>query len=413
MNFVGGILLNSVNNTVTADVLYRHFAEIISLMKLSFDGGVAERKDDIDYKLVFTLAKKHKVVTTIFFSLSNALNADEKNMFLSEFAVVTNQLTMQKECMDRVFSRFESEGIDYMPFKGYFIREMYPEGVMRFSSDVDFLHRQCDRKRVDEILEESGFSFVSADANHRAYRLGVVKTEAHTSLISGYPDIMEYYENVLDRAVRKSHMLRLADEDEYVFGIVHAMKHFLTGSLGIRSISDIYFFRKKENFDSGYVYGELEKLGLSKFCKKLESLSEKWFCKGITDSPDDFEAAVLDSGTVTNTLLSSSYYVYLAPKSGNRFTSAIRRYFMPLSEMRKKYPRLEKMPFLLPFYRVKRVFDAGKNGNLKTVAEDFSASDPQNAEKVRRLFVDAGLGNYIKNGGAENVTEEIKTNDDV
>ena len=71
---------------------------------------------------------------------------------------------------------------------------------------------------------------------------------------------------------------RLSDEDFYVFLIAHIAKHYRFGGTGIRSLLDLYVYEKSlTDLDFKYIEGELEKIGLLVFYKKINAITFNWY----------------------------------------------------------------------------------------------------------------------------------------
>ena len=55
---------------------------------------------------------------------------------------------MQQLELENVMAHFEKEGIDYVPLKGWIIKNLYPKPDMRSMCDVDILIRDEDKKKI-------------------------------------------------------------------------------------------------------------------------------------------------------------------------------------------------------------------------------------------------------------------------
>lgn len=319
----------------------------------------------------------------------------------AHFLSAVGQQMKQEHYQELIFDKFEAEKIDYLPMKGSIFRELYPHKEMRVSCDVDMLFEENSIERVRKVLSETGFEMKSdaKGGNHDLWQLDEITIEPHIAIMRGtnycqyFSDIWQKTYAVAEGGCRR----RLSDEDTYLTHIAHMGKHFIAGGCGVKAVSDVYLYRKKfPNLDDEYLDGELKKLGLYKFSKKMEKLSRCWFNDEVFD--DDTEALtdyILDGGVYGTAKQSSVLKVGVNSENVKQAKRKyfLRRAFPPVKELKIGYPVLEKAPVLLPFIWVIRWFTAlfTRFGNVKSNFRTFkgmTAEDVAKAKKIAKIVED-------------------------
>ncbi len=326
--------------------------------------------EDLSLKVLFDFAKMHSVEALVYHGLSQ-LNMQKDDPVWQHWEnradMLVTQSVVQLAERDVLFVLLPSAGINILPVKGCWLKELYPEIDYRQMSDLDILIQPDHEEKARKIMVQQGyFPEEDAAANHDGYKktpyMGV---ELHHSLLPredpGYP----YYEDVWQRAQPVADhpgVFRLSPEDEYIYYMLHLRKHVLYAGTGIRSFLDSVVYRSvKTGMDQNYLHREYETLGITEFVRQVETLSDCWFVKGW-DTPDDLkamEASVFAAGTYgTETKLfqnelhrfQTSFKNPLAVKS----LYLLHCLFLPLKDMQELYPVLRKAPVLLPLLWVWR-----------------------------------------------------------
>lgn len=94
-------------------------------------------------------------------------------------------------------------------------------------------------------------------------------------------DTEQYYLDAISHTERtqKEYTLCFAKDYHLIYLFVHAAKHFQGAGYGVRGVLDFSVFLKKYQMelDWEYIWGELEKLGLTTFARVILSLCQEWF----------------------------------------------------------------------------------------------------------------------------------------
>lgn len=313
---------------------------------------------------LYAFAKLHNVEAMVFHGLEQ-LDVDENDATFQNWsnraAMLLTQSIVQLTERDTLFSALTEAGIDLLPVKGCWMKELYPEIDYRQMSDLDMLIPADQAQKAKKIMLELGYSTETFEDSpcHAGYmKPPYTEVELHIALLE---DDNGYYSDVWNRAVPAAQLprlYRLSTEDEYIFYLLHLNKHLVDAGTGIRSILDSVIYRRAyPNMDRAYLRQELEKLQLWDLAQKIETLADCWFTSGepLSDELEDLALFILSAGsygTIENRSrqrLEKLQQTYKNPLIRGIVYWIIRT-CRPLKEMQQSYPILRKLPVLLPFF---------------------------------------------------------------
>lgn len=281
-------------------------------------------------------------------------------------------------------------GIDFLPMKGIVIRELYPVREMRSSNDIDIYYDKTKRDKVRTIMSELGYEMYHSDANHDEYLKGEINIEMHHNLCMQIDIIDKYYSDLWQRLEKyDGHEHRFSVSDEYIYAVFHAMKHFKFGGIDARPILDMYILEKTGRLDFGYIEKELEKIELVKFGTSMRELASAWMeGRELTDEQSLLCEFILLGGYGDVTAL-----VQGAGEGSSKARYLVKRVFPSFRYMKEKYPSLEKVPYALPFYYVKRIFDFSLHESDRAAKEKsiLTKDSKDKQKKLREIFDITGL----------------------
>lgn len=205
------------------------------------------------------------------------------------------QIRFDVEC-EKIIKELENQKLAYLMLKGKNISKYYPQAGMRWMSDQDILcgYVQADRnggyrrkgktgpeiqywekRTCDAIqlaMEKCGFSLKEKGACHDSYiKQPMFKFEMHYQLfLESFDEIKAwYYKNPWKRAIsdeKRPYRYYYSKEDEYIYFVTHAYKHFSRSGSGIRTLTDIYVYIKNNtSMDWKYISSQLKILELEDF----------------------------------------------------------------------------------------------------------------------------------------------------
>lgn len=367
---------------------------IIILIKSLFNQTKPEEKpDDISFSDIYSMAKNHHILNMCFYAIDRLENKPEETFYLKwrdQVKVSSAQSMVQLLERDHVLKTLRLAEIDCLPLKGCFIKAMYPKADFREMADLDILIRRESQEKVRKIMEELEYNTYLYDKGvHDVYKKPpFMDVEMHLALFDQERIDLLRLDNgklkiVADPwscAIQTSlpYVYAFSPEDTYLFLILHLKKHFSGSGIGIRQFVDIWVYRQKYKLDQEYIYNALKDTEVLSFCKDTENLINAWFEEGeMTEELEEMQAYIFSSGVYGN-MFNHIFNRLTDIEKDNRHTPAafryvLRRTFLPLKDMKKIYPSLEKYPALLPLTWIHRL-----------VVKTFSKNSP--ALKELRIF---------------------------
>lgn len=349
-----------------------------------------EKPDEITWEAVIDFAKKQTVLNLISYACETLKNKPEGDTmkYLREFrkqkiVVEAEQEIEAEDAMDKL----EAMGIRHMPLKGYIVKNLYPSPDMRTMGDIDLL---IEDSRMQDVIDEfmsDGFKFFGNGDLHCNLVRGNAHFEFHRALVNAsYKNLTAYFGDGFARAVRTdgySYRYELSREDLYIFLIAHLAKHYRYGGTGIRTVLDLYVYRKAiPDLDTEYIYRETEKIGLDKFQRKAEKIADDWFGGSFDGTFDSVSGYIISGGVygthdrnLVNEMINSNDNMALG-----KFKSIMSMVFPNYQLMSEWFPVLKKYKFLLPVFWIVRWFKSltNKNGSLKktlTISSEIINAD--------------------------------------
>ena len=133
--------------------------DMIYLAACAVNGKVpkAERVADMSLDDLLYVCKKHSMTAVCAYALESAGIKNDQFKQEKEKAIRKNILLDAER--SRLFSRFEEEGIWYIPLKGAILKDWYPALGMRQMSDNDIYFDMSRRDDSRRIMKELGFTF--------------------------------------------------------------------------------------------------------------------------------------------------------------------------------------------------------------------------------------------------------------
>lgn len=319
---------------------------------------------------LFSFSRSHSIEALVYRGVRIRMPEGEdsvRKQWEDRVNLLLAQSIVQLQERDDIIRRLTAAGIDLMPMKGCWLKERYPEIGDRQMSDLDMLIHPEDAALAERSLLSMGYQKVDVCFNHTSYlKPPYTMLELHVTLLPDTDEHTDYYRNIWEKAMPVEGTPRLyamRPEDEYLFYFVHLNKHLAEGGSGIRSILDHWVYsRCFPDMNSAYLGKELETLGLSELAQQVRELSRCWFETGqaIDQSLLPLAQAVCGAGTYgslqtrTRQRMERLREKYRNPVT-RFFAYCLPRFFRPLSEMKRRYPILEKTPVLLPVFWVVRI----------------------------------------------------------
>lgn len=356
------------------------YLELIGIIRHVLTGEPLS--DGKHWESVIPLASAHSLIGFVYrATVGNQDVAPEmlEQVEAAYFTAVGTQVR-QDHYASELFGALRERQIPYMPLKGYCLRKMYPQANWRMAQDLDILVEEEARETVEEILRPFGFP------RERQGTTDVyVLDRVHINVYSELPeeDIMKADgETLRDSLVTEDGIeYRFTDAAQYAALLSRMCRSFGTGEgIGIRSVLDLYMCRAALSVSElDAVHAWVRERGISRFADMVEALADVWFGDGAcTNDLMLLGSFIAANGTVIGT----------AGAEGTTKTGRLRRMFPRYATMRRKYPVLKYLPFLLPLFWVARWFSLPFS---KKAAESVTATEERREKMLARVRELTGL----------------------
>lgn len=364
-------------------------SELIALLK---DARLDRTSESIklDYQKLFDLANQHQISALIYNQIYNFddFPEDIKQRWKRDALKINAFQTRKTMKFLQVYRQFLKQGLKVLIVKGLVCRSLYPQPDNRQSNDEDLYVRKEEYGAVKDILLKNNFTVVSESDDVTTFidPVSGLSIELHTALFSleskAYGNYQRYFDQAFDKCIVHSidgvDVYSLEYTQHLLFLILHFVKHFFHGGVGIRQVVDIVMYSEAygDKVDWDRLYDILKDLNIyvlivNLFALALDQLEFDYtkirVPEGIdkSDYQDLFED-IMDAGIFGQ---SSSERIHSATITLNTIsdgkTSVLKSIFPSLKEMQEKYKYLNKYPVLLPFAYLSRIVNYKKNNSSK------------------------------------------------
>ncbi len=375
---------------------------LISLLSSFVKEDYSEISGPVDVFALMKLAKIHNAEGIAAYALLQSKNdlSDRQKMYLEKKTVnAFSHMVMKNEQMKAFDAILRENHIDYVPFKGYVIKDYYPVPALRTSGDVDLLIRKEDRERCHKALKKD-FEVKTDWEPVYTYTRSVSVFEVHTELldtdISRDMKCRDYFrDHLAENIIQTGDTYSFRKEFHFAYLITHIAKHVSGSGAGIRMYMDLaLMIRREPDMDWELVRTILSDAGLTHFADCALSLVNACFDTEIPFAirmmkPEDLDAFIAytmeagvfgyrnrDAGAVEM----SSHRKNTANSRGQQI---VRRLFPSAETIAPRYTYLQKHKWLLPAAWVHRlVKTAGTAGKHLDEAKNIVNAD---SEEIKRL----------------------------
>ncbi|MEG2318799.1 MAG: nucleotidyltransferase family protein, partial [Rikenellaceae bacterium] len=222
------------------------------------------------WKEVFHLANVNAVVALTFEAISKLPKEKmpPQNVFMMWLAIAEQKKEHNRRCLEvlsEVICVFEANEVKYAVLKGLGVANDYPDFVLRDGGDIDLLIPTCD-ERADELLLKMGGKVTSridlrVGITYKGVYLQIHHTPTHYKKSNDYLKSIYDFQSVdiggVDVVIPKPQFMIL-------HLLLHIDRHLKVSGIGLRHITDLYFFFTKYEgqYDKILLQKEIKKLGI-------------------------------------------------------------------------------------------------------------------------------------------------------
>ena len=341
----------------TQETLRAACALLPSIVRATLRGETPPPLTEEQYSYLYPVARAHDLAHMVGALLQegDAISPADRTAYQKEknLALYRHSLFIYEET--RIAATLDKAGIPYIFLKGSVLRRLYPEPWLRTSSDVDVL---VPRGRISDAISAlvSDLSYQVGKEGGHDYSLcspDHVHVELHFCLTERDAKTQQYLDAVFDKATKEEGMAhQLSDELFYLYLTSHAMKHFILGGCGVRTLADFYLMKEKLGYTPQRFSNILTACGLYDFASGMVALADAWFGEGRhTPLTEKMASYILEGGIYGN---AEQLSLMGQAKAGGKLGYALRRIFLPFGEMKEEYPVLHRAAILLPFCHIHR-----------------------------------------------------------
>ena len=387
------------------DKVERQLLNCLSSYRSGRKQAAIEKLEQEDWPRLYQAAKKHKLGAVVFETLRSspefcAGNGEFAASWQLETILAAAGQTRRTNGLLRITKALEQGGIAYAVVKGAVCRELYDQPDLRPSGDEDILIAASQQEACADILRKDGLEQLEAKdgepVTHWIDRLTGLHIELHTALMPGRQaaerQLNRYFSEQLDCTiavpVQEGIVQTLPPTAHFLFLVCHAVKHFIAGGVGIRTISDILTFTERYDaqIDKDAVYSGLENAKGRIFFDQLLAIGQEYLGFDLPGSgwafsapPDPAEMLedILDAGIYGQSSMSrrhSGALVLCAAEEGETRPNLLRAAFPPIEQLVGRYRILQKHPALLPIVWIRRMGSYGLE-LLRSPGKDNSLRD--------------------------------------
>ena len=366
---------------------------LIKLLWYALHDQQPEKKpEECIWQQVWMLAKRNNVECTVS-SVIDRVTEEMPEKIWKSWKEARNRNLYRQVCFDiekeRITMKMAECGIASLPLKGILVSDYYPAPGMRWMCDNDILYGYIEpesnsgfklkgnglseqeywqeqaQKKLCEIMKKQGYMVESLKGPHDVYhKKPFFNFEMHKRIVSEDSKFAVYYTNPWKRAITiegSPLQFRFSDEDEYLFLIAHAYKHFDASGCGIRTLVDEYvILQAKKKLDWEYINRELEQIGLIDFEKKLRNTAVHAFGENNQLHKEDWQIIFYMLGCGTYGTSANRVRRELQKLEETNAESVKQRYlkerfWIDEKRMKEFFPffyRHSKLRLILPLYRL-------------------------------------------------------------
>lgn len=380
----------------------------LHLAKSFINGTAPQNSENIDTAKLMRLANIHTLSGMVCYMADKySLFGSDAEKYKSVYLKTVILMTKRDIKATRLFEEFEKNGIDYITFKGYVVKNYYPVSELRTYGDIDFAIKYADREKSHKLMLSLGYECTTDYGEVYSYRKNEEYYEIHTSVMtvnfSDKADFIGYFKEIYKNTLLTNgqHGYQFTPQFHFIYLLCHIAKHIYGEGAGIRMYMDIALFIKRFYNNNDIWDGiarQLEGLNLTDFADTVFSATEEWF--GISpplkfNKKDiaEFTEYTLEGGTFG--FENTDRGVSAIRQSGNGESKAKAFFgliFPSADKIEARYTFLKDRHYLLPVAWAVRFFAtfSTRRENMQRL-KNIADADIGKAQKQRDFLKGLGL----------------------
>lgn len=337
--------------------------------------GLRSEPREVDFAKLFVLGLQHEVLALLYEQIGRFPGfPDDLQAQWKKYAIRINAIqAIKSDRFVRLYQRFLQADLKVLVLKGIVCRSLYPKPDNRPSNDEDLYVRKEDSARAEQIMVEDGFHVAnrSAEVTTLLDPASGLSIELHTTLFSEKSQAYGSYQQFFADAFAHPAVHRIMGCDVYslshaqhmLFLIMHFVKHFLHGGVGIRQVLDIIMYAERfgPEIDWDHLYVVLDEEHVLTLCENVFAIAvdHLGFDVSRITLPQGVDLVALDYAELLDDIVAaglfgksskerehSSTITLNAVADGKR---SLRKSLFPgVSDLAGRYPYLNAHPWMLP-----------------------------------------------------------------
>lgn len=334
-----------------------------------------------DCESILKLSDRHSITPIIYRGIQK--NGGSKEI-LSVFDKSMNKVLVQTirngDALKRISNALNTSCIKYIPLKGSVLKDLYPDPLLRTSTDIDILVAEEDLNSAIETIEKNTDFVLKKQYYHDVSMFSPsVHLELHYRINENMKNLDKLLSNAWDYSVLNTdYCYKFTPEFQVFYVLSHMCFHMIKGGLGIRPLLDLWLLRNKTRFCDSEVVAMCSECGILTFYEKCCLLVDCWMeGKAVPDDLQVFESYVLTGG-----LFGSRENALASKQRENRFSFYFHRVFLSKNLLEIEYPILKSKPYFCPIYQIRRWFNLLNAEKLRKVKKEINSINHLDSEKI-------------------------------
>lgn len=349
--------------------------QFLHIVKVAVSGGEIPA-ENVDWSAVFALAGQQKLLPLVFEAArTTPAAAENAALFASVKQQVVAQVlsqTVRAAAFAALYQKLRAAGLHPVVVKGQLCSRLYPLRDHRISADDDLYIPDGEFPACHEALLENGLTtdtpeneLATADEVSYTKKGSPLYIELHRRLFDSaedaHDDLNRFFSDL--KPVEIDGFLAMPPHEHLLYLILHAYKHFVGCGIGLRQFCDIGLWARAyhDQIDWQRLHAQCERVHAATFARAAFRIARDGL--GIAFAlPAPWDAAIDTEPLLHDTLCGGVYgsndYTRLhsstvtinavkASRTGER-SGVLRTVFPKRAYLERRYPYLQKRPYLLP-----------------------------------------------------------------